>query len=140
MPAKAELIEFRGGFCIAAMTQACEAEGHAVGKCYALRYTPRNLADNGPATKFSIFDAWYGQNFTRESGSLIGSKFKAVRGTLIGRSGFQFESARMRITEHSPANPTLDTQFVSMVGNIRNFDDASGCDIEFNATGTKVVR
>ena len=87
--ASAKPIEFRGAVCVTAVNAACLAEGIDVGCGSTLRFTPPNLnADSGPATRVSYFSTFFAENYTLASGNLVGTKFKTVTGTAVGRSGF----------------------------------------------------
>jgi hypothetical protein len=133
--ATAAQVEFRGGFCLTAVNAACAAEGWGIG-CSATRYSPRRLGDNGERTRLSYFNTFFAENYTLETGNLVGNTFRTVAGTSVGRSGSQFTS-QMRITEQdpSPADISDTSPFVTLVGNIRDFDGIPGCNVTFKASG-----
>ncbi len=129
-------IDFRGGFCLTAVTPACTAVGWPVGCHVNFRYSPRNFADNGPSTKLSLFDGFYAAHYKLETGSLIGNIFRPVAGVNIW-SGVSSFNAQMRITNQTPtpANLTLNSTSVSIIGSIRDFDSITDCDVTFKAAG-----
>lgn len=135
VPAQAARIEFRGTFHITSANQTCIDAGSAsVGEILSLRYNPRNVGDNGPATRVSVFDRFFAENYTLPSGSLIGTVFQNVDGAGIARGLFTFP-AQMRITAQQPATLQLSTVSVTLTGNIKDFDAEPGCQIGFKATG-----
>ncbi|MGQ0485200.1 MAG: hypothetical protein ACT4SY_07615 [Hyphomicrobiales bacterium] len=134
--AMAARVEFRGSFCLTSTTAACTPEGWVAGDCPAFRYNPPNLGTNGPSTRVSIIGEYYAENYTLLSGNLIGTAYKTVNGTLVWSSGATFTS-QMRITSQLPAPLTATSKYVSITGNIKNFDWLPGCDIGFRAAGTR---
>lgn len=134
--AAAARVEFRGGLCILTASAPCTTfEETSVGVCYQMRYAPRNLGDNGPATKVTLIEFGGAQNYTLPSGSLIGTSYQTVNGTGVYRSGFTFTSP-MRITAQSPATLTTATS-VTITGNIKDFDSIPGCDVKFLGAGPR---
>ena len=67
----------------------------------------------------------------------MGNKYKTVTGTTLGRNGSQF-TASMRITQQTPApaDLTATTPFVTIEGDIKDFDQTPGCNISFRGSGT----
>lgn len=134
--ALAATVDFRGGFCLTSITTGCIAEGWKVGDCLSSRYTPPNLGTNGSSTRLSIIGDYYAENYTLPSGSLIGTTYKTVNGTLVWSSGATFTS-QMRITAQRPAPLTATSNYASITGNIKDFDSLPGCNIGFRASGTR---
>lgn len=135
LPAQAARIEFRGTFHITSVTQACIDNGNAeVGEIYRLRFNPPDTGDNPPRTGVTLIGGYFVQNFTLQSGSLIGTVFKAVDGSAIGRGLFTFP-AQMRITDQIPDVIQLTTVSATIIGNIRGFDGEPTCQVGFRATG-----
>jgi hypothetical protein len=134
--AMAAKVEFRGALCLTSVNPTCLAEGWNTG-CYSgSGYSPRNLGDNGPQTRLSLFSMFFAENYTLESGNLVGDTFRTVAGTGVGRGGFTFTS-QMKITSQSPAASKLTetTPSVTIIGSINDFDGTPGCNIEFTAAG-----
>src|SRR6266540_136775 len=131
--AMADVIEFRGGFCISTVTTACDADGWNVGDCLLLRYSPPNLGTNGPGTEFSVLGQSFADNYSVPSGSLLGTTYQAVDGAHVGRIANGF-NAQMRITKQSSVSAT--SKSVSLQGNIKDFGNTTGCDVGFQASGT----
>ena len=133
--ATAAQIEFRGVLCLTDTNAVCIAEGWNTGCFSTMRYSPRNEGDNGPRTRLSFFNTFFGENYTSESVDLIGTTFVPVDGTNIGRGGGTF-TAQMKITTQipSPAKLTEASSFVSIIGQIHDFDGIPGC---FKASGVK---
>jgi hypothetical protein len=131
--AMADIIEFRGGFCLTSVTTACTPDGWDVGDCLLLRYSPPNLGTNGLATEFSVLGQSFGDNYSLASGSLIGSTYQAVDGRHVGRIANSF-TAQMRITKQSSLSET--SKSVTLQGNIKDFGDTTGCDVGFQAAAT----
>ncbi|WP_237153387.1 hypothetical protein [Oryzibacter oryziterrae] len=132
--AHAAVVEFRGAICLTSKTTACTADGWDVGDCFTMRYSPRNLGTNGPSTEFTLLGPAFADNYELATGSLVGTTFKAVKGTHVGRTGYAF-SPTMKITKQTPATPTATSPTLAILGNITNFGDTTGCTIGFSATG-----
>ncbi len=139
LPAQAARIEFRGSFHITSASPACVDDGYPIGYFFTFRYNPRNVGDNGPSTRLSILDPNLMENYTLQSGSLIGTTFRLVDAAGIARGFFTFP-AHMRITSQVPATPTLTTVSVTLNGNIQQFDSDPNCQIGFTATGYARVK
>lgn len=127
--------EFRGSLCISSVSAACTAEGWNVGDCLLLRYSPPNIGTNGPKTELSLLGQSFADNYSLPSGSLVGTVFKPVAGTHVGRTGYSFDS-QMRITSQSPP-PSASSNSVTISGNFRNFGGTASCNIAFRASGTR---
>lgn len=132
--ALAGTVEFRGGFCVTAVNSSCAAFGWTVGDCLLMRYSPPNVGTNGPATEMSLFGQSFSDNYSLPSGSLVGTLYKTVVGLHVGRTGYSF-SPTMRFTSQIPNPPTATTKSVALAGNITNFDDSTGCEVAFRASG-----
>jgi hypothetical protein len=135
--AQAAHVQWKGTFCITAEAGTCFWNAG----CYPMRYHPPNLGDNGPPTNLSVFSAGQGgglggqtDNYVLQSGNLIGSTFKAVDGSGIGRGAYTF-SAKMRITKQTPKVLTETTTYVTLAGSIKGFDNSSTCNVDFIAQG-----
>ena len=130
-------VEFRGAFCLTAVNDACLAVGWNTGCFSTMRFSPPNLGDNGPPTKLSFFNIFFGENYNLSTGNLVGTKYKAVTGTALGRGSFQFTSS-MRITtqDPKPSDLTSTSPFVSVIGDIKDFDGNTGCTVSFSGSGT----
>ena|SRR5437868_1210451 len=131
--AVAGVVEFRGGFCLLTVTTSCASASWNVGDCLLLRYSPPNLGTNGPTTEVSVLGQSFGDSYSLASGSLVGTTYKTVAGVHVGRQGYGFTS-NMRITSQSSVSAT--SKSVTLAGNIQNFDDATGCDVGFQASAT----
>jgi hypothetical protein len=130
-------VEFRGYVCLLTVTPACTVEGWSAGNCGAFRYRPPNLGDNGPQTRFSYFDGLFAENYTLQTGSLIGTVFRTVQGTGVGSGGWTF-TATMRFTSQTPAALAATSPTVTLQGNIRTFDGIAGCDVSLRASGPRL--
>jgi hypothetical protein len=133
--AHAQVIEFRGGMCLTAVTAACSSDGWAVGDCLLMRYSPPNIGTNGTGTEFSVMGQSFGANYALTTGSLAGTTYVPVQGVHVGRTGYTFNST-MRITSQSPA-PSNTSTSVTLAGGITNFDATLGCNVNFRASGSK---
>ncbi len=133
--ASANTVEFRGAACITSVNAACAPFGWTVGDCMLMRYSPRSLGTNGPATELSLFGQSFSDNYSLATGNPVGTVFQPVVGIHVGRTGYSF-SPKMRFTSQSPA--ALGTsKSVTLAGNITNFDDSTGCTVGFRASGTR---
>ena len=135
--AAAANVEWRGSVCLTAVNPACNAIGWSLGDCGALRFLPPKVGTNGSSTRFATF---WGNNFaeiyTKSTGSLIGTTFKPVNGTGVGRNGFTFTST-MRLSSQTPTAPTAATDTIAIVGDVNNYDGTSSCNVSFRAAVTR---
>jgi hypothetical protein len=129
MSAHAATVEFTGSFIITAVSAGCAGEWF-VGDEGLARFTPRNLGDNGSNTRFSVFFRTFAFNHTL--GSNLTSTFKVVNGTQIGRGASTFTS-EMRVTSQSPSTITATTNFVTLVGQVKDLTDVTGCTVTFRS-------
>jgi hypothetical protein len=135
--ASAARVEFVGAMNILAITTACTtAQETAVNQIYHMRYNPPNLGVVDSRTSLSFHDQGGSQNYTLPTGSLIGTTFQTVAGTGIYRYAFTY-STTMRITSQVPSTLTTATNSVTLVGNINDFDDVAGCNVQFRAAGVR---
>ena len=140
-PAIAAHVEFRGTMCITSVGAGCPAGDWNVNACYALRYRPPNLGDNGASTRFGFYgDGDGGGNFAYmlilNSGSLVGTTFKPVSQTTI--TSFDFTAnPTMRLTLQSPATLTATSRSVTIAGNVDSIDEP-GCNLAFTGAGLLV--
>ncbi len=131
----AQTVEFRGAACITSVNAACTPFGWTVGDCLLMRFSPRSLGTNGPATELSLFGQSFSDNYSLATGNPVGTVFQPVIGIHVGRTGYSF-SSNMRFTSQSPAPLLASSKSVTLAGNLTNFDDSTGCTVGFRATGT----
>jgi hypothetical protein len=128
-------VEFSGSFCITAANSTCTANGWTVGKCGATRYLPFNVGDDGTTTRLDVFFRTYAIDTYSPSANLVGLTYQPMTVTKVAGSGYQF-SANARISAQSPVSPTNTTEFITMSGDVQNWDGITGCDISFKAAHT----
>ena len=136
VPASATYVEFNGSFCLTATNSACQAQGWNSGECLVTRYVPKGFNNGGAATNMSLFAHSYAVNFVSPSASLIGQTFQPVTVTKVCSIGYEF-TANMRFTSQSPVSPTATTSFITIGGDIENWDGVTGCTVGFKAAYTR---
>lgn len=132
--ANAQAVEFRGSACLTKLSSACSSAGWQIGDCFLMRYSPPNLGTNGPSTEFSLFGQSYADNYSLDTGSLIGSTMKPVVGLHIGRTGYSFSST-MKIQGQKPNPLQTGSPTVNFTGSLSNFGDTANCTVSFTASG-----
>lgn len=132
--ASAEIVEFRGGGFITNVTADCPPYLFD-GFFFDARYRPPALGDNDSATRLGFFSTFFSQSYVLESGQL-GDKYKTVQGgrTSLATKLFQ---AQMRVTSQTPSKIDSKTKSVYIAGQIRNFEDTSGCRVNFQVSMTR---
>lgn len=139
--ASAQIQEFRGRACIISVNAQCAAKGVNVGTCYLFRFLPPNVMGNGSNTRLSLFDQTYAFNY-RQEGSAIGTSYRPMTFSAIGRSGGTFETGSMwRIPLVQPTTYALP--YIHFVVDITKFNDYPGvdpslCAVRLRAAGIKV--
>ena len=130
--ASAQTVEFRGTLVLTSANSACRELGWEKGDTATARFTPGGVGSNS-FTGLSYFFPFFGENYEYNGGytDLIGI-FEDVFGTGVGRGGFTF-TAQLKIDEVQPENIKPSTQYVRMSGRIKNFDDISGCNVNFRS-------
>lgn len=129
-------IEFVGQLNIVSVTPACtNANETAVNDIYSFRYNPPNLGGTNTDTAFSILAQGGAQNYDLASGTLIGTGWHSVQGVAVWRHGYWWNTSTMRITKQTPATLALTTTAVTVVGDITNYDDVTGCTVHFTGSG-----
>jgi hypothetical protein len=136
--AEAAQVNFQGDLVITGKAGTCP--GDPTGGHFFARYRP-NIAGNpdNVGTKLTLFSPGFGLGFRLNTGNFnVGpsSAFKAVSDwvSLGGNFGAFGPVPRIRYLSHAatPAGPvTANTQFINIVGQIQNFDEAAGCTITF---------
>lgn len=132
--ASAQAVEFRGSACLTEASPACSAAGWQVGDCFLMRYSPPGLGANDSSTEFSLFGQSYADNYSLNTGSLIGSTMKPVVGLHIGRTGYSFSST-MKIQGQKPTPLQSGSPSVNFTGSLSNFGDTANCTVRFTAAG-----
>ena len=129
-------MEFIGQLNIGKVTTACTTANEvSVNDIYAFRYNPPNLGGSNADTAFSIFAQGGAQNYDLTSGTLVGTTFQVVQGVAVYRFGYTWGTSAMRITKQNPATLALTTTTVVLAGDIKNFDNVTGCTVHFNGSG-----
>jgi hypothetical protein len=136
VPASATYLEFNGSFCLTAANSTCQAQGWNSGTCFTTRYVPQGFNNGGTTTNISLFQHDYAVNFVSPTASLIGQTFQPVTVTKVGSVGYEF-TANMRFTSQSPVSPTTTTPFITIDGNMENWDGITGCTVGFKAAFTR---
>lgn len=127
-------VRYIGSFCLTSVTPGCASEGWAVGNCTTFHLKPPNIGSNGPETKMSVFFPVFALNYSLSSGTLVGTTYKTTTSTAIGLNATSFP-ADVRFVTQSPATLTATTKFISINGNIKDFDDPLfNCDVGFRAS------
>ena len=131
--ASAQTVEFRGTLVLTSTNSACRDLGWEKGDTATARFTPGGVGSNS-ATGLSYYFPFFGENYEYNGDyrDLIGI-FEDVFGTGVGRVGFTF-TAQLKIDQVQPGNIKPDTEYVRMSGKIKNFDDISGCNVNFRST------
>ena len=93
------------------------------------------LGTNGAGTELTVLGQSYGDNYSKDTGSLVGSTMKPVVGLHVGRTGYSFSST-MRIQQQQPSPLLSTSKAVSFVGDISNFGDSLNCTATFRASGS----
>lgn len=131
--AQAGRVDFAGRFHMTAQNAACVSFGDGIQPA-DFRYRPPNLGTNGTATKLTVIEGWGAENWQIASGSLIGTSWVTVTDTGIAGGAGQI-TTKMRIRSQVPATLTATTPSVTIIGDIQNFQEDTGCTISFVATG-----
>lgn len=99
-----------------------------------MRYKPFNYGNNPNSTKMTLNWEFFSQNFTYDSGSLIGSAFKNV--TQSGHNNDHYTmTSQMRIISQIPANLS-GALFVTGTMDINTFFQS--CNIRFRFAATRM--
>lgn len=127
--------EFVGPFNVKATSAGCNGYPQ-LGAGRLIRYFPPEVGDNGPETNVTIREWDYAgltQNFSLDSGSLIGTTLKTVSAAVIGQAAFS-GTAKMAINSQTPATIAATTKSIKIAGRIVGFHGDSACTVVFEAT------
>jgi hypothetical protein len=90
--ASAQTVEFRGGGFLTNPTAACASVGLPEVLYVSTRYRPPTLGDNGPETRFAVFQPLFlASSYTLASGNL-NPTLKNVQGGLTGIGTAAFDA------------------------------------------------
>ena len=123
-------MEFRGAGFLKARTQACRDAGFQEHSFVEFRYRPANVGDNADEGQLSIFFGTFATNHIVDGG--LASSLKKYTGASIS-SNFNRFVGRMKKRRQNPATVTPTTDFVTLVGVIRNYAAIRGCVMVFDA-------
>ena len=132
--ASAQVVEFRGGRFITNVTADCPPYLFN-GFFFDTRYRPPGLGDNDSATRLGLFSTFFSQSYVLESGQLSDT-FKTVQGGRTSLATHLFQ-AQMRVTSQTPGRIDTKTKSVYLAGQIKNFEDTSGCRVNFQVSMTR---
>lgn len=98
------------------------------------RFRPSNLGTNGPNSQLSIHFPVYAYNFTLDGGRFDRTA-RIVTLTAVDSGGWTYGQTRVRVTTQVPNNNNLSetSPQIRLVGEIRNFEDITGCSVSFEA-------
>jgi hypothetical protein len=135
--ASAQTVEFRGGGFLTNPTAACANAGLPEVLYVSTRYRPPTLGDNGPETRFAVFQPLFlASSYSLASGNL-NPTLKNVQGGLTGIGTAAFD-AKMSMASRTPTTVSLSTQSVVMSGKIRNYADNTNCTYDYDVSMTRV--
>jgi hypothetical protein len=130
------LTEYDGGVCVTSVTNQCVEQGWFVDTCFASRYTPRGLSNNGRVTQFSLFSRTFAVGFDVFDVNPISNKPISITTSKVARGGYTFNMG-FRLTSQSPAAPTTSTKEITLVGSFTNWDEIPGCTLNFRGAYTR---
>ncbi|MEQ9260948.1 MAG: hypothetical protein RIG84_17820 [Roseovarius sp.] len=134
--AQAQTVEFRGGGVLVSQSNICDQYnwGRAGEHTYAnFRFRPAGVGDNSPDERLTVFFNYYAMSLG-VSGKL-NKVFKNAQSVYIGSIAYEAQTtARVKVTSRQPATISGTTDWVRLVGEIRNFDDLQGCTMTFEAS------
>lgn len=136
MPAVAT--EWRGGGFVNEFRN-CEAGGWPPNMVETIRarYRPSGLPSNGETSRLTLLFNNGSDAYRTRSGRFSGT-FTEVDGMGVWSTGYTFDPhPSVRIVQHQPANITANTGRIRIVGIIRNFNGARGCQVRFDVTLTR---
>jgi hypothetical protein len=90
---------------------------------------------NGPDSDFNIFDKTWATGF-HLAGGKITSTFKLVDAAVVGSDTDTYQ-ASIKFASQAPATIATATPFVTISGNVNDFDFRTGCNIAFKSSLTK---
>ena len=90
---------------------------------------------NGTDSDFNFFDKHWAAGFHLQNG-VFTSAYKLANATVVG-SGSGIYLASLRFTSQTPAAIATTTQFVTITGNVKDFDFRPGCNISFKTSLSK---
>lgn len=130
LAASPALAEWRGSAVVRTHTAACATGGtFTTGAIVNARYRLPNLLGNGPETRLTFYDRYYG--FAVKRVGIFSAAFVPAVGTGFG-SGGAFQWARtptVRMVSRTPAAVIATTPFVNLQVQITNFDEIAGCTV-----------
>jgi hypothetical protein len=130
LAASPALAEWRGSAVVRTHTAPCVTGGtYTTGAIVNARYRLPNLLGNGPDTRLTFYDRYYGFAVKRV-GALSGA-FLPATGTGFGSGGAFIWSkpTLVRVVSRVPAAVVATTPFVNMQIQITNFDEILGCTV-----------
>lgn len=122
--------EWRGTAVVRAHTAACVTGGtYTTGAIVNARYRLPNLLGNGPDTRLTFYDRYYGFA-VRRVGTLSGA-FLPATGTGFGSGGafIWSKATSVRVISRVPVTVLATTPYVNMQVQITNFDEVLGCTV-----------
>lgn len=136
-PEKSVPFLFEAAIVIDKSTPACDALGYVeTGTQYEMRLRPPKLGNNGAKARASVTLGDVICTIVSSKGD-FSAKFKDVYISNIKDIAQNDYTARMKVTEMSPATLNKKTKFASFSGAIRNFGDIPDCRVTFHAAMTK---
>lgn len=131
--AAAAKVRWVGLFYVDAVSAKCPSD--YVGKTWQAKFRPSGLGDNGPTTAISLFHPNGALNW-RGKGR-IGAAWKKVASYSIYDTENDIGPVRMRFTEQSPSTLKASTRFITIRGQVEDFDEYAGCTVTFSMPLTK---
>jgi hypothetical protein len=130
-------VRYMGGFTIVAASGTC-TDYDPVGERLQARFTPSGIADNGGRSSLSLFQFDGAQNYVIDG--RFGPKFKTVGYTVIYDFADQpTPKSSLRFTSQSPAKLSPTTDFITVEGQIQNYNYMKGCTVDFRLALTRRV-
>ena len=126
--------QYTGGLCFTSTSDQCQ-EFWTTDTCFSVRYAPRNVGSNGPATRLSMFSGTFAIGFALPTGNPIGD-VKEVSASKIAIGGYSFPMG-FRFISQSPTSPISSTANITFVGTFTNFDEIENCTVNFRGAVTK---
>ena len=128
--------EFNGSLCFTSVNTACQSQGWNAGGCFGVRFAPRNVGTNGADTEISLFARDFAVGFRLASGDPVAAVPFTVTAAKVARGGLTY-SLGFRLTSLTPTVPTTSTGSLSFVGVFTNWDQITGCTVNFRGAGTR---
>ena len=125
-------VQFIGGLYILSATANCT--GVNVTGAYTARFRPAGVADNGTRSDFNLYRNDFAEGHRLLSGT-FNSTFKNVQAVVVGGGSGEITGVKVRFTEQTPVD--VNSTFVNVEGDIKNFTGDSGCNVAFIYAGVR---